>query len=109
MIYVNKDDEIHTEWVQPTKIIAAGIKKLYGTPFAYKNAIQQKIDVLTLRDLHNKMRLCQQQHNMGTTGSSAPLLHEILVKVNNAKDKAKKIDILREHDSVPLRQVLKRC
>ena len=44
---------------------------------------------------------------MGTAGSSAPLLHEILVKVNNAKDKAKKIDVLREGFSVPLRQVLK--
>ena len=48
-----------------------------------------------------------QDLSMGTAGSSAPLLHEILVKVNNAKDKAKKIDVLREHDSVPLRQVLK--
>ena len=45
--------------------------------------------------------------NMETAGSSAPLLHEILVKVNNAKDKAKKIEVLRENDSVPLRQVLK--
>ena len=45
--------------------------------------------------------------NMETAGSSAPLLHEILVKVNNAKDKTKKIDVLRENDSVPLRQVLK--
>ena len=45
--------------------------------------------------------------NMETAGSSAPLLHEILVKVNNAKDKSKKIEVLREHDSVPLRQVLK--
>ena len=44
---------------------------------------------------------------METAGSSAPLLHEILVKVNNAKDKSKKIEVLREHDSVPLRQVLK--
>ena len=44
---------------------------------------------------------------METAGSSAPLLHEILVKVNNAKDKAKKIEVLRENDSVPLRQVLK--
>ena len=36
--------------------------------------------------------------NMETAGSSAPLLHEILVKVNNAKDKAKKIEVLREND-----------
>ena len=48
-----------------------------------------------------------QLSGMDTAGSSAPLLHEILVKVNNAKDKTKKIDVLRENDSVPLRQVLK--
>ena len=48
-----------------------------------------------------------QLHGMDTAGSSAPLLHEILTKVNNAKDKSKKIDVLRENDSVPLRQVLK--
>ena len=48
-----------------------------------------------------------QLHGMDTAGSSAPLLHEILIKVNNAKDKAKKIEVLRENDSVPLRQVLK--
>ena len=48
-----------------------------------------------------------QLHGMDTAGSSAPLLHEILTKVNNAKDKSKKIDVLRENDSVPLRQILK--
>ena len=47
------------------------------------------------------------QTNMGTAGSSAPLLHEILTKVNNAKDKPAKIAVLKKHDSVPLRQVLK--
>ena len=44
---------------------------------------------------------------MGTDTSSAPLFHEILTKVNNAKDKPKKIAVLKEHDSVALRQVLK--
>ena len=39
--------------------------------------------------------------------SSAPLLHEILTKVNNAKDKLTKIAVLKKNDSVPLRQVLK--
>ena len=43
-----------------------------------------------------------QLHGMDTAGSSAPLLHEILIKVNNAKDKSKKIEVLRENDSVPL-------
>ena len=45
--------------------------------------------------------------NMQYAGSTAPLLHEILTKVNNAKDKPKKIQVLKENDSVPLRQVLK--
>ena len=45
--------------------------------------------------------------NMDTAGSSAPLLHEILTKVNNAKDKPAKIAVLKKNDSVPLRQVLK--
>ena len=45
--------------------------------------------------------------NMQYAGSSAPLLHKILTKVNNAKDKPKKIEVLKSNDSVPLRQVLK--
>jgi len=45
--------------------------------------------------------------NLETAGSSAPLLSEILTKVNNAKDKPKKIAVLRKNDSQPLRQVLK--
>ena len=45
--------------------------------------------------------------NLETAGSSAPLLSEILTKVNNAKDKPKKIAVLRQNDSQPLRQVLK--
>ena len=33
--------------------------------------------------------------------------HEILTKVNNAKDKPKKIEVLQQNDSVSLRQILK--
>ena len=44
---------------------------------------------------------------MGTDTSSAPLFHEILTKVNNAKDKPAKIAVLKKPDSVALRQVLK--
>ena len=36
-----------------------------------------------------------------------PMMHEIAMKVNNAKDKPRKLKVLKEHDSVPLRQVLK--
>ena len=35
------------------------------------------------------------------------LMHEILTKVNNAKDKPKKIAVLKEHDSAGLRRVIK--
>ena len=43
----------------------------------------------------------------GTMGSSQPLISEILQKVNNAKDKPKKIKVLQDHDSEALRQILK--
>ena len=36
-----------------------------------------------------------------------PLLSEVLKKVNNAKTKDKKVAILKEHDSEPLRMILK--
>jgi hypothetical protein len=36
-----------------------------------------------------------------------PLFSEIATKINNAKDKPRKLKVLRENDSVPLRQVLK--
>ena len=42
-----------------------------------------------------------------SSSSMALTYHEIFTKVNNAKDEAKKTEILRQHDSVSLRQVLK--
>ena len=36
-----------------------------------------------------------------------PLFSEIATKINNAKDKPRKLKVLQEHDSVALRQVLK--
>ena len=36
-----------------------------------------------------------------------PLYSEIAMKVNNAKDKPRKLKVLRDNNSVPLRQVLK--
>ena len=36
-----------------------------------------------------------------------PLLSEVLKKVNNAKTKDKKVAILKEHDTEPLRMILK--
>jgi len=43
----------------------------------------------------------------GTGRAVPPMMHEIAMKVNNAKDKPRKLKVLQEHDSVPLRQVLK--
>lgn len=42
-----------------------------------------------------------------TATNARPLAHEIFTQVNNAKDKPKKIEVLRKHDSQGLRQLLK--
>ena len=39
--------------------------------------------------------------------SVPPLMSEIATKINNAKDKPRKLKVLQDNDSVPLRQVLK--
>jgi hypothetical protein len=44
-----------------------------------------------------------------TSGSSYPLISEIFLKVNNAKDKPKKIHVLKQYDKPALRQILKGC
>ena len=45
---------------------------------------------------------------MSDMGRAVPtLFSEIATKINNAKDKPRKLKILQEHDSVALRQVLK--
>ena len=36
-----------------------------------------------------------------------PMMNEIATKINNAKDKPRKLKVLKDHDSIPLRQVLK--
>ena len=42
-----------------------------------------------------------------TSSSGAPLVSEIFTKVNNAKDKPKKIEVLKQNDSPALRKLLK--
>lgn len=44
---------------------------------------------------------------MATDTGQVTLLSEICLKVNNAKDKSKKLKVLRDNDCLPLRQVLK--
>ena len=42
-----------------------------------------------------------------TSGSGKLLFHEVLTKVNNAKDKPKKVAVLRQHDTPGLRRIIK--
>src|SRR6056300_71149 len=42
-----------------------------------------------------------------TRGSGKLLFHEVLTKVNNAKDKPKKVEVLKQHDSPGLRRIIK--
>jgi hypothetical protein len=45
---------------------------------------------------------------LSASGRGIPLLYsEIAMKVNNAKDKPRKLKVLQDNDSVPLRQVLR--
>ena len=42
-----------------------------------------------------------------TSGVAGETVHEIFTKVNNAKDKPKKIAVLKQYDQPYLRQILK--
>ena len=42
-----------------------------------------------------------------TAGSGRELISEIFTKINNAKDKPKKIEVLRQHDTPAMRMILK--
>jgi hypothetical protein len=55
------------------------------------------------------MAIAQQQLNrgLGTEGSGAPTVHEIFTRINNAKDKPKKIAVLKQNDSPAMRTLLK--
>ena len=55
------------------------------------------------------MAITNQAINQGlsTEGSGAPTAHEIFTQINNAKDKPKKIAILKKYDNKPMRQLLK--
>ena len=57
----------------------------------------------------NLMNPAMMRTSQNTSGVSenVQLMSEILTKINNAKDKPKKIAILRENASAPLKQVLK--
>tara|TARA_E500000331_G_scaffold336968_1_gene364635 strand:- start:2086 stop:2634 length:549 start_codon:yes stop_codon:yes gene_type:complete len=55
----------------------------------------------------NLMSKQAMQTMAATSGSGKLLMHEVLTKVNNAKDKPKKIAVLKEHDTPGLRKMIK--
>lgn len=55
----------------------------------------------------NLMSRQQMETMAATSGSGKLLYHEVLTKVNNAKDKPKKVAVLRQHDTPGLRRVIK--
>ena len=42
-----------------------------------------------------------------TSGTSGETVHEIFTKINNAKDKPKKMEVLKKYDAPYIRQILK--
>tara|TARA_Y100001972_G_scaffold24355_1_gene29404 strand:- start:1197 stop:1736 length:540 start_codon:yes stop_codon:yes gene_type:complete len=55
----------------------------------------------------NLMSKQAMQTMASTRGSGKLLYHEVLTKVNNAKDKPKKIAVLKENDTPGLRRIIK--
>lgn len=69
--------------------------------------MQNTDDILGVSRLPNETTKKIMQNKLATDTGQVTLLSEICLKVNNAKDKSKKLRVLRENDSQPLRQVLK--
>jgi hypothetical protein len=69
--------------------------------------MQNTDDILGVSRLPNETTKKIMQSKLATDTGQVTLLSEICLKVNNAKDKSKKLRVLRENDSQPLRQVLK--
>ena len=65
-------------------------------------------DVANTTQSHPALATKRGMQALQDAGRSVPLLmSEIATKINNAKDKPRKLKVLQENDSVPLRQVLK--
>ena len=65
-------------------------------------------DVANTTQSHPALATKRGMQALADAGRILPLLFsEIATKVNNAKDKPRKLKVLKDHDSVPLRQVLK--
>ena len=60
-----------------------------------------------MADNPNLMSRKSMQVMANTSGNRGETVHEIFTKINNAKDKPKKIEVLRGYDAPYLRQLLK--
>ena len=69
--------------------------------------MQSTDDILGVNKLPNETTKKLMAKKLETDTGQVTLLSEICLKVNNAKDKSKKLRVLRENDCQPLRQVLK--
>jgi hypothetical protein len=73
-----------------------------------RNADGSVIGEEATRQSHPALTTRRGMEAMSDSGRAVPpMMHEIATKVNNAKDKPRKLKVLKEHDSIPLRQVLK--
>jgi hypothetical protein len=69
---------------------------------------QQNEQVAPQRTSHPALASKRGMQALQNAGRAVPpLMSEIATKVNNAKDKPRKLKVLQDHDSIPLRQVLK--
>ena len=69
--------------------------------------MQSTDDILGVSKLPNETTKKLMAKKLETDTGQVTLLSEICLKVNNAKDKSKKLRVLRENDCQPLRQILK--
>ena len=64
-------------------------------------------EILGVNRLPNETTKKLMAKKLETDTGAVTLMSEICLKVNNAKDKSKKLRVLRENDSQALRQILK--
>ena len=69
--------------------------------------MQRTDDILGVNRLPNETTKKLMAKKLETDTGAVTLMSEICLKVNNAKDKSKKLRVLRENDSQALRQILK--
>tara|TARA_Y100000114_G_scaffold34313_1_gene29743 strand:- start:858 stop:1412 length:555 start_codon:yes stop_codon:yes gene_type:complete len=69
--------------------------------------MQRTDDILGVNRLPNENTKKLMAKKLETDTGAVTLMSEICLKVNNAKDKSKKLRVLRENDSQALRQILK--